>query len=133
MGAGVQPGEAPAQQFHVQLALLQIGPVYAGDFQFATVAGFYLFGNVYNAVVVEVEAGYRVVGFRVLRLFFDGNGAFFFVELDDTKAFRVFYLVAENGGAFSALGRFSQFRGEARTVENVVTEYQTDLVSTDEV
>src|SRR5690554_863398 len=132
MGAGVQPGETPAQQLYAQFALFQICPVYAGDFQLATVAGLYLFGDFYHAVVVEVEAGYGVVGFRVLWLFFDGDGAFVFVELDDAETFRVFYLIAEYGGAFGALGGFFQFGGETLAVKDVVAQYQAHAVVTDE-
>src|SRR5690554_5982001 len=133
MGAGVQPGETPAQQLYAQFALFQICPVYAGDFQLATVAGLYLFGDFYHAVVVEVEAGYGVVGFRVLWLFFDGDGAFVFVELDDAETFRVFYLIAEYGGAFGALGGFFQFGGETLAVKDVVTQYQAHAVVADEL
>src|SRR5690554_1224752 len=133
MGASVQPGKASAQQLYIQIALFQIGPVYAGDFQLATVAGCYLFGDVDHAVVVEVEPGYGVVGFRVFGLFFDGDGAFVFVELDYAEAFRVFYLIAKYCSTFGALSCLLQFGGESLTVEDVITQNQTHTVVTDEL
>src|SRR5690554_6436891 len=131
MGASVQPGKASAQQLYIQIALFQIGPVYAGDFQLATVAGLYLLGDLYHAVVVEVEAGYGVVGFRVFGLFFYGDGAFVFVEVDDAEAFRVFYLIAKYCSTFGTLSCLLQFGGEPLAVKDVVTQYQTHAVVTD--
>ena len=37
----------------------------------------------------------------MLRLFFDGNGLAFLVEFNDTKSFRVVYIVAEYSSTFS--------------------------------
>ncbi|MNF17452.1 hypothetical protein D3C80_2209620 [compost metagenome] len=35
VGAGIQPGEAAAEQADVQVAALKVGVVHVGDFQFA--------------------------------------------------------------------------------------------------
>jgi len=105
----------------------------AGNFQFATVAELYLFGDLSYVVVLEVEAGYGVVGFWVGRLFFDGDGALFIAKLHYAKAFRVGDLVAEYGGAFFPLGGGLQHIAEALAVVDVVPQYQAYAVITNEV
>ena len=62
MGAGVQPGVAAAHDFDVELALLEIQAVQVGDFVFAARGGFEALGQVYDLVVVEVQAGDGVAG-----------------------------------------------------------------------
>lgn len=133
MGTSVQPGKAPTQQLYVQLALLHIGAVNAGYFQFTPVAGFYLFGDVDHAVVVKVEASDCIMRFRVLGLFLNGDGAFVFIELDHAEAFRVFYLIAKYGGALATLGDFSQLGGKTLAIEDIVAQNQAYSVATDEV
>ena len=39
MGAGIKPGQAPAQEFHFELSSIQIRPVNIGNFQFASGGG----------------------------------------------------------------------------------------------
>jgi hypothetical protein len=46
--------------------LLEVNAVEIGDFELATGAGFEDFGDFDDPVVVEIQAGDRVVGFRVL-------------------------------------------------------------------
>lgn len=132
-GSGVQPGEAPAQQFDAQVAAFQVGLIDAGDFQLSPVAGFYLFGDVNYIVVVEVEAGYGVIGFRVGRLFFDGDGSVVVIKLHYAEALRVGYLVAEYGGALFPLGGGLQHVAQALAVVDVVAEYQAYAVIADEI
>lgn len=132
VGASVEPGEAPAQLFYVQLTLFQVGTINAGNFQFAPVAGFYLFGDLDHTVVVEIEAGYGVVGFGMFWLFFDRDSALVFIELHHPEAFWIFYLIAEYGGAFSTLCGLFQLWSETLAVEDVVAQHQAHTVVTDE-
>ena len=66
MGAGVEPGEAAAQQLDLQLAALEIAVVDVGDLELAARRRLEAGGDVEDAVVVEIEAGDGVVRRRLL-------------------------------------------------------------------
>ena len=131
VGAGVEPGEAAAEQLHGKAAVFEIHLVDGGDFEFAACGGFDLFGEVDHAVVVEIKAGYRPVGFGFARFFFDGAGFEVLVEFDDAEAFGIAHLVGEDGGAVAFGGGLAQGLGEGLAVEDVVAEHQADAVAAD--
>ncbi|MNF86875.1 hypothetical protein D3C84_693250 [compost metagenome] len=133
MGTGVQPGEAAAEQFDIEVAALQVHLVDAGDFQLAPSGRPHLPGDLHHAVVVEVQAGDGELGLGLERLFLDGDRMLLVIELDHTKALRVLHLIAEHGGAFLAPGGLEQHEPEALTVENVVAEHQAHRVGADEL
>ena len=68
MGTGIQPGKTPPEHGHVQFTPPQVGIVHIGDFQLATFRRFYLFGDVHDRVVVEVQAGDGVAALGLARL-----------------------------------------------------------------
>ena len=69
VGAGVEPGMAAAHDRHVELARVEIVPVDVGDLQLAARRGLQVAGDVDHLVVVEIEAGDRVVRLRLRRAF----------------------------------------------------------------
>ncbi|MOA42678.1 hypothetical protein D3C78_1647480 [compost metagenome] len=71
MGTGIEPGETTTQHFYIECLPLQVSAVDVGDFQLATVGRFDALGNLDNIVVVEVQAGYRIVGFWLQRFLFN--------------------------------------------------------------
>ena len=94
-----------AHDFHIELALLQIERVYVGDFEFTTWAGLDVRSNVAHLVVVEVQAGDRIVAQRLFGLFFDAQCALLTVELDHAIAFGVMHVVGKHTGTGTAFGR----------------------------
>ncbi|MNO89191.1 hypothetical protein D3C76_806680 [compost metagenome] len=132
MGAGIQPGVAASHDFHRQSALFEIGPVDVGDLQFAAGGGPDAPGDVHHLLVVEVEPGHRIVGFRFLRLFLDADGPAVAIELHDAVTLRVVDVVGEHAGAGFALGRVQQQFMQVVAMEDVVAEYQRIEVVADE-
>ena len=74
----------------------------ACDLDLAPGGRFYVFGYLYYIVVVEVEAGDRIVGLWIYGFFLDREGFSLFVKGYDTVFSRVFYIVAE-AALFSTL------------------------------
>ena len=53
------------------------------------------------------------------------------VEFNHAKAFRVFYLIGEYGGAVGLGGGLLQGLGEGLAIEDVVAQYEADVVAAD--
>ncbi|MNZ90986.1 hypothetical protein D3C78_1099590 [compost metagenome] len=133
MGAGIQPGEAPPEQFDVEVTTFQVSLVDAGYLQLAPCRRLHDFGDLHYIVVVEVQAGDRIVGFGLEGFFFDGYGSLVGIELDHTEALRILDLVPEHRGALLALDGLAQHGAEALSVEDVVAQHQADRVAADEL
>ena len=88
-GAGVEPGRPARQNFHLQLARLEVDAVDVGDFVLAAGGRLELLGDADDVVVVEVQARDREIGLRLGGLFLDGDGGEVFVELDDAVGPRI--------------------------------------------
>ena len=69
--AGVEPGKAAAEQLHGKAAIFEIELVEVGDFELAACGWLDSFGDLNHALVVEIEAGYRPVGFGLCGFFFN--------------------------------------------------------------
>ena len=124
VGARVQPGVATAHDFDVELALLEVKAVQVGDFVFAAGGGFEALGQVYDLVVVEVQAGDGVAGFGGLGLFFEAQHFALGIELGDAVAFGVVHMVGEDAGAMFALHGVAQQFVKVVAVEDVVAQHQ---------
>ena len=96
MGAGVEPGEAAAENLDEQVAALEIGAVDVGDFELAAAGRFDRRGDVDDVIVIEIEAGHREVRLGQLRLLLDRARASPLVELDHTIMLRFINGVAEH-------------------------------------
>ncbi|CWQ25392.1 Uncharacterised protein [Neisseria meningitidis] len=82
--------------------------VEVGNFQFAAGGRFDLFGELDDALVVEVQAGYRPIGFGLLRFLFDRQGVEVFVKFNHAETLGVFDLIAEYGCAVGLGGGLFQ-------------------------
>ena len=71
---GAEPGEASAERLNAQVAVVQVGLVDTGKFQFATGRRLDRPGNIDGIIVVEVQPGDRVAALRTRGLFFDRDG-----------------------------------------------------------
>ena len=112
--------------------MLKVGAVNVGDFVFAACAGLEVAGNGNHVVVVEVQAGHGPVRARLSRLFFNGQGLEVSVELHHAVIAGVGHLVGKDHAAVG-LGVAAQARTHAGAVEDVVTQYQSGRLITDEV
>lgn len=99
MRARVEPGEAAAEKFDLQLAPQKVLFVDVGDFQFASCAGSNGLGDGDDVVVVEVEACDGIVALGLFRFFLQREDLFPVVEFDDAVALGIFDLVAEDDSA----------------------------------
>ncbi len=124
MRAGIEPGEAAAQHLHRQQPILQIHLVQRSDLQFAARGRFNLLRHRANLLIIKIEAGHRIIRFRLRRLLFQRDRLELFIELHHAEALRVHHLIAENRGAAVARADVFQLFGEALTKENVIAQHQ---------
>ena len=80
MSAHVEPGNASAEHFYIQAFALQVLDIYIGDFEFAAWAGFEVFCNLQNIVVVKIKPWHSVVAFGLFGFFNNFNRAALAVE-----------------------------------------------------
>ena len=133
MGAGVKPGVAAAHDFYLEFFAFEVDAVDVGYLEFSACAGFDIFCDFDDVVVVEVEARYCVAGFGFFGFFFDGDGLFVGVEFDDAVAFRVGDRVGEDGGPFIVGVGGLQYFAEVVAVKDVVAKDEGRGVAANEV
>ena len=133
VGSGVEPGEALSEQGDIELAVLEVDAIKVGDLELATCRWLQVLRVLYDAVIIEVETRYTVVGLRVLRLLLDGDGLSVLVEGDDTETLRVIDIVTEDGRAGILRSGLTECLLEAVAGEDVVAEDHRDGIVTDEV
>ena len=90
-----------------------------------------MFGELDDALVVEVQAGYRPIGFGLLRFLFDRQGVEIFVKFDYAETFGVFDLITEYGCAVGLGGGLFQCLRKRLAVENIVAQNQANIVVAD--
>ena len=89
-----------------------------------------------HVLVVEVQAGHRVMRLRLRRLLLDGHGLPVLVELDHAIPFRIVDIIAEHARALAGLGlrdRATQSRAQTVAVEDVVAQHQRARLARDEL
>ena len=132
-GSGVEPGIAASQLLHMQVATFKIGPVDISDFQLTAVGRLDGFSNVENVIVVEIEAGYRPIRFRNLRLFLDGNDlSCFGFEFGNTIGLGITHLISEYGCALAAFPGGPAFCRKPAAVEDIVSQNQRHCITANE-
>ena len=125
VGAGIEPGEALAEQLDMEPVILQIDPVQVGDLIFSAGRGLEALGVFHDLFVIEIEAGHAVVALGPGRLLLDGDRVAVRVELDDAEALRIVHIVAEYGRPVPALGALNggaQSFFQAVPRENIVAQ-----------
>ena len=74
---------------------------------------------------IEIQTCYSIVGFRILRFFFNAGSLTILIESNNTESLRVWNVIAKHGSTVVFLSiNYSCFQNltEAITVENVVTK-----------
>ena len=89
VGSCIQPGEATSQLLQVQRIFVQIALVEIGDFQLATNRRIEFTSVVTGLSIVEIQAGNRIIGARLLRFLFNTDYFSRLIELGNAVALRV--------------------------------------------
>jgi hypothetical protein len=122
VGAGVEPGDAAAEELGAELAAFEVPAVDVGDFELAAGAGLEGFGDVDDLAVVEVDAGDGVArlgleGFSSSEMALCGRR-----RTRRRRSARDPDGVGEDGGAGGVRGGVAEGLGEVVAVEDVVAE-----------
>src|SRR5215470_18921152 len=133
MTAGVEPREAPAELFDVQVTPFQIAPVDIGNLQLATRGRTQSGSDVEDCIVVEIEPCDGPVRHEVGWLFHDRDGLPGIVELDDAVLARLAHVICEYGCAASTTDGARELRAQVVTVEDVVAENQSYVIVANEL
>src|SRR5436190_12026594 len=127
--AGIEPRHTSGQLFDDELTVPEIRLIDIGNLELASGRRLQSRGDVDDLVVVEIETGDDIGGFRPRGLFLEADRAAVPVELDDAVTFGIANLVTEYGRPMLAAGRCVQIVRQMRAVENVVAEGQRDPVA----
>ena len=85
---------------NVKLFLSQVGSINIGNFEFTSRRGLEVLGDVYDRLVVDVDAGYGEIRLRIGWLFFDGNSLpLAGSKLNDSITSRISHDIREDDGA----------------------------------
>src|SRR5262245_845655 len=96
MRAGVEPRRAPCELRHMELSAFKIRSVDVRDLEFAASRRAKSAGDLQHSIVVEVQAGHRVTGFRHRWLLLDRDRVASLIQLDNPVALRIPYRVRED-------------------------------------
>ncbi|KAF5043425.1 hypothetical protein DSECCO2_502370 [anaerobic digester metagenome] len=133
VGAGVEPGVAPAQELHLEPVALQVDVVEVRDLELAARGRRQARRDVTHLVVVEVKPGHGEFRLGLRGFFLDADHVFRRVELHHAVAVRIAHLVAEDDAAFGKARAALQHRGQPLAVEDVVAKDQADGIVADEL
>src|SRR5258707_7380415 len=97
--AGIEPGVAATESPDIELAVFQIPMVEIANLEFAARGWLQLANDIDGVLVIEIEAGDGVVGFRNLRLFNDPEGAEFGIEFNQSLSLGIVDPACECGCA----------------------------------
>ena len=131
MCAGVQPGEASAEDLNLEFAGFEEFLVHGGYFEFSARGRLNMFGHIYHFVGVEIKAYHSIVALGLLRLLLDAQAIALLVKFGHAIALGVADPVAKDGGfiiLFGILNGLFEKAGETVAVENVISEDQASAV-----
>src|SRR5260370_20297157 len=97
--AGAEPSHAAAEQFYMQLFLLQIEQIQIGDLEFATRRRAQRSAKIDNPLVINIEARHREMTLGLLRFFLETDRLAVGVEFDHSVTLWVADLISENAGS----------------------------------
>src|SRR5581483_9435957 len=132
MRSGVEPRHAAAQKLDPERAALEVRPIHIRDLELSASRGLERSSDVEHLVVVEIQTGHGVVGFRLLGLFLDIEGVPLLVELNHAVALGVTDTIGKNSRALLLLCGGSQLLRESMAVENVIAQHQRDTIAAHE-
>ena len=101
MCTSIQPCESLSKKLYIQVALLKIYTVQVCNLQFSTGTWFQALCILYNFIIIEVKSCYTVVALWMLWFLLDRNCFSFVVELNNTKTFRIIYIVTKYCSTFA--------------------------------
>src|SRR6516225_3058772 len=122
MGAGIQPRKASPKHLHIEIAALQVGSVYIGNFQLTTMRGLQTSGDTDHIIVVEVKPRHCDIRLWLSWLLLDRDGSTTSIEFDYAIVFRRLNHITKHSGASCSRRRLCQQFGQAMTVKDVVAE-----------
>jgi len=131
MGARIEPGNAPAQHFHLEPAATQVFPVDIRYFELAAQRRLQLTGNVNHVIIIEIEPRDGIVRLRLAGFFLDADRPALPVKGHDAVALRVLHPVAENESPRGHPARLLEGARESLAIEDVVSQNQADIILPD--
>ena len=120
MGAGVEPGKAALEIFHIKLAFFKIEAVEIGDLQFAARRRLQPGCQFHHLVVVKIQAGDGMVRFWLDGFLLQPDRPPVLVELDDAILLGMIDPVGKHRRPNLAGHGILQKRTQARTEKNIV-------------
>src|SRR4026208_213068 len=99
MRAGIQPGDAAAENFGLQFSLLQINSIQISNFQFTACRRLYRFGHLYDAMIIKINSWNSEIRFRDLRLLLNAQHISLLIKFHNSISFGIVNPISENDGS----------------------------------
>ena len=133
--AGIEPRETSAHELHFEFSGSQELLIDRRYLQLSSRRRFDGLGDVHHLVGVEIETHHGIIAFGVSRLFLDGGHIAIGIESGYAITLGVAHPVTENGGQplLGILHGHRKHRRETLSVKNIITQYQTGGVVTNEL
>jgi hypothetical protein len=124
MRPGIQPGMTSAQALDRQVPSFQVGGIHRSDLQFAPGRRLHLMGDLHHVVIIKIEAGDGIIGFRPGGFFLNGKRVAILIKFHDTKTLRVADVVAKDRRAALPGGRAPEQPPKIGPVKDVIPQNQ---------
>ena len=102
--SGIEPCKTALQSLYFQVVMFQIFLIYCCDFELSSLAWLYCFGNVHDAVGVEIESNNSVIALRMFGFFLDTEAIAVAVKLGNAITLRVVDVITEYSSVAILLG-----------------------------
>jgi hypothetical protein len=108
-------------------------PVHVGDLELSSGRWVQTRGNIQNPVVVEIQSGHRVGGFRSYRLLLDRRGLAIGIEPNHTVALGIMHVVSKDRRTLFLCHCLPQLSGKSVTEEDIIPQNQGAGIITDKL
>src|SRR4030042_3810791 len=124
MSPGVQPCQTSSQNLNPEIPSSKINQIDIRYLEFSPGRRLEVGGNIDDIIVINVKAGYGIMGFWFLRFFLNSDHPPLRIEFHHAVSFRILYRISENKPAFEEPDRGFQDCRKTITIKYVVPEDQ---------
>ena len=132
----IQPSKSASKGLYLQLSILEELLIHCRYLILSSCRWFDVSGHFNHLIRIEIQSDNSIVALWMLWLFLDAQTVSVLIKFCHTIAFRIVHPITEHGCFvlfLCGINCFSQHLGKTRTLEDIITQYQTSTIFTNEV